>query len=101
MDDPSTHSDFYPDLWLEAVSFGGPNRNLGTTSFFLLLQCHLCSSFIVFELFRRYISVGNYYFCHAYYLSVKSSVIYFLLTMDLPSSYKLPIMFFLTACIRL
>jgi len=83
MDDPLTHPDFYSDLWLEAGSSSGLNRNLGTTSLFILFQCHLCSSFIVFELFRRYIPVGNYYFFyHVYCLFVKSSVIYFLLMHD-------------------
>jgi hypothetical protein len=26
-DDPSTHSDFDPDLWMEVGSSGGPNKN--------------------------------------------------------------------------
>ena len=26
-DDPSTHPDFDPDLWMEVGSFGGPDKN--------------------------------------------------------------------------
>jgi hypothetical protein len=27
MDDPSTHSNFNPDLWMKAGSSGGPDKN--------------------------------------------------------------------------